>query len=250
MISGRTRDIFPESRRGHTMKLDFEGRAVVVTGATGALGEAVAHLLAGAGAAVHAPSRESRIDLTDETAVARYYAGLPPLWASIHVAGGFSASAIEATTLAEFRRMLDMNAATAFLCCREAVKNMRGARGADRQRRRAGRRRAAPRGRHGGVRDEQGRGGGADAVAGGGGRLARASGSTRSCRRSWTRRRTARRCRRPTTRSGPRSRRSPRPVAFLASPQNAVTRAALVPCTALVGDIPFSYKSKRIARNS
>jgi len=98
------------------MKLDFEGRAVVVTGATGALGEAVAHLLAGAGAAVHAPSRESRIDLTDETAVARYYAGLPPLWASIHAAGGFSASAIEATTLAEFRRMLDMNATTAFLC--------------------------------------------------------------------------------------------------------------------------------------
>jgi NAD(P)-dependent dehydrogenase (short-subunit alcohol dehydrogenase family) len=111
------------------MKLDFEGRAVVVTGATGALGEAVAHLLAGAGAAVHAPSRESRIDLTDETAVARYYAGLPPLWASIHAAGGFSASAIEATTLAEFRRMLDMNATTAFLCCREAIKNMRGREG-------------------------------------------------------------------------------------------------------------------------
>ena len=122
------------------MKLDFEGRDVVVTGATGELGEAVARLLSEAGATVHVPARDPEkakglgsrvrvaggIDLTDEGSVARFYAGLPPLWASIHAAGGFAAAGIEATSLADLRRMVDMNAATAFLCCREAIKNMRG----------------------------------------------------------------------------------------------------------------------------
>ena len=121
------------------MKLDFEGRDVVVTGATGELGEAVAKRLLEAGATLHLPVRDAAkapsgksvhvtggIDLTDEASVARFYAGLPQLWASIHAAGGFAASAIDATGLAEFRRMLDMNAVTAFLCSREAVKRMRG----------------------------------------------------------------------------------------------------------------------------
>ncbi|HJQ99535.1 MAG TPA: SDR family NAD(P)-dependent oxidoreductase [Candidatus Polarisedimenticolaceae bacterium] len=121
------------------MKLDFEGRDVVVTGATGELGEAVARRLLEAGATLHLPARDAAkapsgkrvhvtggIDLTDEASVSRYYASLPPLWASIHSAGGFSAGAIDATGLADLRRMLDMNGVTAFLCSREAVKNMRG----------------------------------------------------------------------------------------------------------------------------
>jgi NAD(P)-dependent dehydrogenase (short-subunit alcohol dehydrogenase family) len=110
------------------MKLDFDGRDVVVTGATGELGEAVARLLVEAGATVHSGRARvaGGIDLADEGSVARFYAGLPPLWASIHAAGGFSASGIEGTSLADLRRMLDMNAVTAFLCSREAIKNMRG----------------------------------------------------------------------------------------------------------------------------
>ena len=36
------------------------------------------------------------------------------------------AGAIEATSLADLRRLLDMNTATAFLCSREAIKNLRG----------------------------------------------------------------------------------------------------------------------------
>src|SRR5512145_1764206 len=122
------------------MKLDFEGHDVVVTGATGELGEAVARLLLEAGATVHVPARDAEkakglgsrvrvaggIDLTDEASVAGFYAGLPPLWASIHAAGGFAAAAIDDTKLADIWRLHDMNTVTAFLCCREAIKNMRG----------------------------------------------------------------------------------------------------------------------------
>jgi len=126
------------------MNIDYTGRNVVVTGATGELGEAVARRLAAAGATVHVPARSPdkakalyseladrvRIgavaDLSDDAAVTAYYAGLPPLWASIHCAGGFAISKLAETPLADLKNMLDMNAGSAFLCCREAVKAMKG----------------------------------------------------------------------------------------------------------------------------
>lgn len=126
------------------MNVDFTNRHAVITGATGELGEAVARLLLDAGATVHLPARNvakakslyasagerARIglvaDLADEAAVASFYASLPPLWASIHCAGGFAMGRVDDLALADFRRMLDMNAVAAFLCCREAVKGMRG----------------------------------------------------------------------------------------------------------------------------
>jgi len=124
------------------MKIDFSDRHVVVTGATGELGEAVARLLVEAGAIVHVPARSAekaralytaagdrvRVavvgDLGDEAAVQGFYAALPPLWASIHCVGGFAMSAIGAATRAELMKMLEMNAVSAFLCTREAVKNL------------------------------------------------------------------------------------------------------------------------------
>jgi NAD(P)-dependent dehydrogenase (short-subunit alcohol dehydrogenase family) len=125
------------------MSNDYEGRNVVVTGATGGLGEAVVRNLSGAGASVHVPVRHpdkaralyagldrvriaALADLGDEAQVGTFYAGLPPIWASIHCAGGFAMSPIDETTLADLRTMLDMNAVSAFLCCREAIKAMRG----------------------------------------------------------------------------------------------------------------------------
>ena len=126
------------------MSTDFIGRDVVVTGATGELGAAVARRLLEMGATVHLPLRnpdkaralyagaDDRVrfasvsDLGDESAVAAFYAGLPPLWGSIHCAGGFAMSRLEVTALADLKKMLDMNAVPAFLCCREAVKAMRG----------------------------------------------------------------------------------------------------------------------------
>jgi NAD(P)-dependent dehydrogenase (short-subunit alcohol dehydrogenase family) len=45
--------------------------------------------------------------------------------ASIHTVGGFAMAPVADTSIDDFRAMLDVNAVTCFLCCREAVKTMR-----------------------------------------------------------------------------------------------------------------------------
>ncbi len=114
---------------------------MVVTGASGALGGAVVAALLEAGAECHLPhvepeARDPRphvhdtpaVDLTHEGAVQRYYAALPPIWASVHLAGGFCFGPITGTTLDDLQAQLDINLVTAFLCCREAVRHLRAAR--------------------------------------------------------------------------------------------------------------------------
>jgi NAD(P)-dependent dehydrogenase (short-subunit alcohol dehydrogenase family) len=112
-----------------------------VTGGAGALGMAVVAAFADAGAVVHVPVRGASapapgadvrvhmvggIDLTDETAVAAFYAALPDgLWASVHLAGGFAMAPLTETSLADLRGQLDINLVTTFLCCREAVRRFR-----------------------------------------------------------------------------------------------------------------------------
>ncbi|MEM9489136.1 MAG: SDR family NAD(P)-dependent oxidoreductase [Myxococcota bacterium] len=120
----------------------FDGKHVVITGASGGLGGAVVESFLSAGAVCHLPFIEGGnaeaswagherahivydVNLTDEESTAEFYAGLPGLWASIHLVGGFSMAPIADTTLTDLERMFTLNVKTCFLCCREAVKTMR-----------------------------------------------------------------------------------------------------------------------------
>jgi NAD(P)-dependent dehydrogenase (short-subunit alcohol dehydrogenase family) len=125
----------------------FSGAHVVVTGGTGALGTAVVAALRAAGAICHVtnfvaaeldryahrsdPNVQvtSGLDLADEAAVGRFYAGLPPLWASIHLAGGFAMAPVAETSATDFEAQLRMNTLSCFLCSRAAIGAIR-ARGA------------------------------------------------------------------------------------------------------------------------
>jgi NAD(P)-dependent dehydrogenase (short-subunit alcohol dehydrogenase family) len=102
----------------------MQGRNIVVTGGNGALGGAVVALLEARGASVHVPDIAT-VDLTSEAAATAYYAQLPPLWASIQLAGGFAMAAITETSLAAFEQQWRTNAVTCFLACREAVRAIR-----------------------------------------------------------------------------------------------------------------------------
>jgi NAD(P)-dependent dehydrogenase (short-subunit alcohol dehydrogenase family) len=120
--------------------MDFTGRQVVVTGGTGALGRAVVAALIKAGAQCHVsylheaeaqsfPHKQNVTlhavgDLADEAVVAKLYGAVPKLWASIHLAGGFAMNSIVDTDKAKLMQQVDMNFIACFLCCRAAVKAM------------------------------------------------------------------------------------------------------------------------------
>jgi len=124
--------------------MDFRNRHVVVTGGAGALGTAVVARLIEAGAVCHVPClNEAEIarfrlrdhkqvavtvtgSLTDEAAIEKLYGGVTPLWASIHTVGGFAASALRDTDLATIRQQIEMNLISCILCCRAAVRSMTG----------------------------------------------------------------------------------------------------------------------------
>jgi len=124
--------------------MDFSDRHIVVTGGAGALGSAVVEVLLGAGAICHVPcfneaeAQRFRLrdhkgvrltvtgSLADEAAVARLYQGIAPLWASIHIAGGFAAAPMRETTAAILHQQIDMNFVSCALCCRAAVSAMTG----------------------------------------------------------------------------------------------------------------------------
>jgi NAD(P)-dependent dehydrogenase (short-subunit alcohol dehydrogenase family) len=128
------------------MGLDFNSRHVVVTGGTGALGTGVVGQLLEEGATCHIPcfaeselaafpyTKSDRVriamgvDLTDEAAVRGFYDRFsegPGLWASIHTTGGFTMGPVDTVTRADFVRQFELNTVTCFLCCREAVRQMR-----------------------------------------------------------------------------------------------------------------------------
>jgi NAD(P)-dependent dehydrogenase (short-subunit alcohol dehydrogenase family) len=137
MTLGRTD--FHSSRNEVTVTFDFAGSHVVVTGGTGSLGRAVIGVLRTGNAICHVPNLIATelddfpyrsdpqvyvtgdVDVADEAAVKRFYHALPPLWASIHLAGGFAMSSIGETSAGDFIGQFRMNALSCFLCSAAAV---------------------------------------------------------------------------------------------------------------------------------
>jgi len=121
----------------------FAGKAVAVTGGTGALGGAVLARLLEEGAVCHVPTSRTgapdsftlaghdrvvlatNVDLGDPASVDSFYASVPGLWASIHAAGAFAMSPVGATAADAFASMIEANAKTAFLCSHAAAQAMR-----------------------------------------------------------------------------------------------------------------------------
>ena len=122
--------------------MDFRDRHLVITGGAGALGTAVVTALVETGAICHVPcfddaeAQRFRLrdhkhvvlsvtgSLADETAVNRLYQGIAPLWASVHLAGGFAAARLAETGVATLQQQIEMNLVSCLLCCRAAVNAM------------------------------------------------------------------------------------------------------------------------------
>src|SRR5258708_12445668 len=111
----------------------FHGANVVVTGGTGALGTAVVERLLAAGAVCHIPNLHAHeidrfvlrdnpgvhivrdIELSDEASVKKFYAGVPSLWASIHLAGGFAMAPVAETSAPAMTSPFPMDPLSTFL---------------------------------------------------------------------------------------------------------------------------------------
>jgi NAD(P)-dependent dehydrogenase (short-subunit alcohol dehydrogenase family) len=122
--------------------MDFRDRHVLITGGAGALGTAVVTALIEGGAVCHVPCldaaeaqrfrlREHKQvvltitgSLADERPIRLLYQGIAPLWASIHLAGGFAAARLADTGVATLQQQIEMNLVSCLLCCRAAVNTM------------------------------------------------------------------------------------------------------------------------------
>jgi NAD(P)-dependent dehydrogenase (short-subunit alcohol dehydrogenase family) len=103
----------------------MQGRHFVITGGRGGLGKGVCALLESRGAILHVAPDPPELRLDDEAQAVAFYAQLPPIWASIHLVGGFTMKPIADTTLADLEAQWRTNTVTCFLSCREAVKAFR-----------------------------------------------------------------------------------------------------------------------------
>jgi NAD(P)-dependent dehydrogenase (short-subunit alcohol dehydrogenase family) len=125
-----------------TDRSEFEGRRIVVTGGTGALGTGVVRRLLEGGAEVHVPCIDEAelerfelrdhervtvrhpVDLTDAAAVAAFYDDVGEPWASVHIAGGFAFTPLADVTADVVETQMRMNTLTATLCCQAAAARM------------------------------------------------------------------------------------------------------------------------------
>ena len=103
----------------------MKNRNVVVTGGRGALGKGVVAVLEARGANVIVAPDPPELDLSSEDSATAFFAKLPPLWASIHLVGGFAMKPLVDTSLSDFEKQWRLNTVTCFLSCREAVRAIR-----------------------------------------------------------------------------------------------------------------------------
>ncbi len=132
------------------MKIDLSGRAAVIVGASGGLGEAMAHTLSGAGAKIALVGRNQAkldkvqaglkakggiverfsADVTDEKDVARLAeqvnAKFPNPQILINSAGTNLRKPMTDYTVAEFQGVVDASLLSTFLACRAFVPGMKG----------------------------------------------------------------------------------------------------------------------------
>lgn len=132
------------------MKIDLSGRAAVIVGGSGGLGEAMAHTLSGAGAAIALVGRNQAkldkvtadlrakggvvenftADMTNESDVAKLAAAVnakfPKPQILINSAGINIRKSVTDYTLAEFQSVMDSSVISTFLACRAFVPGMKG----------------------------------------------------------------------------------------------------------------------------
>jgi NAD(P)-dependent dehydrogenase (short-subunit alcohol dehydrogenase family) len=122
-----------------TVQVGLSGRDVLVFGATGALGSAIAASFANLkanvrGADRHAPSVERRlsgityetVDATDDGALRAFFDAAPAPWAVINTIGGYAPKRLLAELdPAELRHQLELNLVSAALITTHALRVMR-----------------------------------------------------------------------------------------------------------------------------
>ena len=115
-------------------RIDLEGRVALIGGGAGGIGQAVRERFIASGASVVtwdlSDKADDRIDVTDETAIAQGIERIVAKFGKIDIlvnCAGITGPTmpIEDYSLSDWRRTLDINLTSTFLCCRAVVPLMR-----------------------------------------------------------------------------------------------------------------------------